>query len=151
VDGAAGVAAPGRAIDEPMTEEPTTGSRLRRRVRHAILPACALALAACATTGGEPPRIQAVEQFRVGVTMRADAERLLGPAQYASEEPEGRTALYWAAGPSGPQVPGGAARMVKLVFGKDGRLARPAETVYPSRPDPSGSGSALAPAHPLPR
>lgn len=130
-------------------------SSARRGRRPAIrLPvaACALLLTACATTSGEPPRIQGVEEFRVGVTMRADAERLLGPAQYASEEPEGRTAFYWPAGPSGPDVPAAAGRMVKLVFGRDGRLASPAETVYPGRPgDPASSGSALAPAPPLGR
>ncbi len=110
----------------------------------------ALLLGACAASPGEPPRIQSVEEFRVGVTMRVDAERLLGPAQYTSEEPEGRTGFYWAAGPSGPRVPAEAGRMVKLVFGRDGRLASPAETVYPGRPgDPAWS--ALAPAPPLGR
>lgn len=132
-----------------------TGARASRGRRLALRlasAACALLLGACATTSGEPPRIQGVEDFRVGVTMRADAERLLGPAQYASEEPEGRTALYWATGPSGPGVPGTAAQMVKLVFGRDGRLASPAQTVYPGRPgDPSQSGSALSPAQPAPR
>lgn len=112
----------------------------------------ALLAAACAAVPGEPPRIRCVEEFRVGVTMRADAERLLGPARYASEEPEGRTAFYWPTGPSGPGVPAAGGRMVKLVFGGDGRLARPAETVYPGRPgDPALVGSPLAPAAPLER
>ncbi len=123
----------------------------RRPGRLGTMP-LALLLGACATTAGEPPRIQSVEEFRVGVTMRADAERLLGPAQYASEEPGGRTAFYWPVGPSGPRVPADAGRMVKLVFGRDGRLASPAETVYPGRPgDPTSSGSTLSPAPPLGR
>lgn len=130
--------------------EPAAWSLHRPRRLHAA--PFALLLAACATTSGEPPRILGVEEFRVGVTMRADAERLLGPAQYASQEPEGRTAFYWPVGPSGPSVPGEAGRMVKVVFGRDGRLASPAETVYPGRPgDPASSGSTLSPAPPLGR
>ena len=123
-----------------------------RRPRRLHATPFALLLATCAVTSGEPPRIQRVEDFRVGVTLRGDAERLLGPAQYVSQEPEGRSAFYWPVGPSGPNVPGAAGRMVKLVFGRDGRLASPAETVYPSRPDdPASGGSGLAPAPPLGR
>jgi hypothetical protein len=112
------------------------------------LPAiAALALAACATTAGEPPKVRRADDFKIGVTIRSDAERLLGPPQYAAIGAEGETALFWAEGPSGPQVPGSAARFLKLVFGRDGRLARPPETVYPSQlGDPATRGPSLEPA-----
>jgi hypothetical protein len=107
----------------------------------------ALALVACVTTAGEPARVRRVDEFRVGVTMRSDAERLLGSPQYQADEGEGRTALFWAEGPSGPQAPENGARLVKLVFGSDGRLVRPAETVYPNRlRDPATRGPSLEPA-----
>jgi hypothetical protein len=137
---------------------PPVGKLLPARARRSVAPAgragpaglpflAALALAACATTVGETPRVRQVDEFRVGVTMRTDAERLLGPPQYAADEGEGRTALFWSQGPSGPQAPASATRMVKLVFGSDGRLARPAETVYPSRlGDPATRGPSLEPA-----
>ncbi len=125
---------------------PTAGTLLGTAGRAAAL-AALLALAACAGVDARTPRIREVDQFRVGVTMRSDAERLLGPPQYAADEGEGRTALFWPSGPSGPQVPSSAARFVKLVFDRDGRLARPAETVYPSRlGDPATRGPSLEPA-----
>ncbi len=125
---------------------PTAGTLLGTAGRAAAL-AALLALAACAGVDARTPRIREVDQFRVGVTMRSDAERLLGPPQYVAHEGEGRTALYWPSGPSGPQVPASAARQVKLVFDREGRLARPPEIAYPSRmDDPATGGPGLEPA-----
>jgi hypothetical protein len=109
----------------------------------------AAVLAACVTTTSEPVRIHDVDQFKVGVTMRSDAERLLGRPQVVEPAEGGCVALLWPTG-AADRVAGAGARFVRLVFGPDGRLVSPGQTVYPGRPGEQFTGGPPGEARPSP-
>jgi hypothetical protein len=101
--------------------------------------ACAWAwtlVLACTTVEPRGPAYQqTVEGFKVGVTTRSDAERLLGLPQYEAKEGD-LVRLAWSTGPQAPAGSGSpasaaAARLLVLHFGPEGRLARPPTTVFP--------------------
>jgi len=73
--------------------------------------------AACA--GPAPSERRTVEEFKVGVTLRADAERVLGPPQYEGTRPDGGQELVWI---EFPEVGG---KYLRLSFDARGRLAMP--------------------------
>lgn len=81
--------------------------------------ACALALSACAHGRYFEPGD--LNRFRVNETTRADAERALGPP-YAVSQTGVRTTLVWMYGETGPFGQDLGARILKLVFGPDGKL-----------------------------
>ncbi len=101
-------------------------------------------LSACAV--GRPPEQRDVDHFRVGVTTRADAERVLGPPQYLTQEGDGMTGLVWSLGQSGPPTGGAGGKLVSLVFGRDGKLARPPAIAYSGAFPTPEAGASLQPA-----
>lgn len=111
------------------------------RFRLALVVALAALLPACAAAPA--PERRDVADFRVGVTLRQDAERAFGPAPYERPEPDGGLTLVWFSGPPG------AERATALTFDGRGRLARPPR-VTPGGPaaPPEPAAAPLRPAAP---
>jgi len=109
-----------------------------------------VALASCATTRSYDEAD--VSRFRVGVTTRGDAERVLGPPRYTSDLGDGRFKLVWNVGQEGQASAAASAKLVTLVFAADGRLAQPPVTSFASGPvDRSRDEVRAQPAGRLPR
>lgn len=98
--------------------------------------------AACA--GPAPSERRTVEEFKVGVTLRADAERVLGPPQYEGTRPDGGQELVWT---EGREVGG---KYLRLSFDARGRLALPPRRAASGASGLEVDGTILRPARAAP-